>query len=93
MEEYLGLGLGASSFLHASSLQTREVRQYGARFTNTPYLPKYLNGETTHADTIELLQQSDFLIEKFFLGLMTDRGVQNTEEFTPVLISDYQEKL
>jgi coproporphyrinogen III oxidase-like Fe-S oxidoreductase len=55
MEEYVGLGLGASSFVD------------GKRFTNTPYLPKYLAGERTVEGSVQVVTEQDYLIEKFFL--------------------------
>lgn len=91
MENYLGLGLSASSFIRAdseyfgafvsssdfaslldsSASPQNDIR--GIRFTNTPYLPKYLEGERVAETSIEWLQESDYLIEKFFLALRTDR--------------------
>jgi hypothetical protein len=43
------------------------------RYTNTPYIPKYLQGETINPASLEKLQKSDYLIESFFLALRTDR--------------------
>ncbi|MDR2541542.1 MAG: radical SAM protein [Candidatus Peribacteria bacterium] len=80
MEEYLGLGLHASSFIG------------GVRFTNTPYLPKYLAGETVNTDTVQKLSEKDYLIEKFFLSLRTDRGIQDILEFKTVLAPDWEKK-
>jgi oxygen-independent coproporphyrinogen-3 oxidase len=81
MEEYLGLGLNASSFID------------GKRFTNTPYLPKYLAGETVNPESVQKLSKADYLIEKFFLALRTDRGVSDVSEFSSVLVAGYEEKL
>ena len=63
------------------------------RFTNTPYLPKYLSGETIDATSITPLSVSDDLIESFFLALRTDRGISNVQTFESVLVADYQKKL
>jgi coproporphyrinogen III oxidase-like Fe-S oxidoreductase len=94
MEEYLGLGLGASSLA---------PRPFGAaplaggntqwRWTNTPYLPKYLAGETIDENSLQELTEKDYLIEKFFLALRTDRGVSDISEFSSVLVAEYEEKL
>ena len=81
MENYLGFGLNASSFIKAGSPYfssfTKELQLSsdcsGVRFTNTPYLPKYLQGELINSESVEQMKKSDFLIEKFFLSLRTDR--------------------
>lgn len=61
MEEYLGLGLGASSFI------SRSPQEGLCRYTNTPYLPKYLAGERVVETSVQMLTEQDYLIEKFFL--------------------------
>jgi coproporphyrinogen III oxidase-like Fe-S oxidoreductase len=103
MENYLGLWLNASSFIRADSPYfgplTQQLKMMDAsnkeavRFTNTPYLPKYLSWERTNKESLEKLQKSDFLIEKFFLALRTDRGITDTSLFESVLIPKYKEKL
>jgi oxygen-independent coproporphyrinogen-3 oxidase len=85
MEEYLGLGLGASSLVRDEGVLTR--------CTTTPYLPKYLAGEWENPASKEVLTEKDYLIEKFFLGLRTDRGVKDISEFASVVVPDYEEKL
>ena len=39
------------------------------------------------------MNQQDYLIESFFLGLRTDRGVRNLENFVPILVPNYLEKI
>ena len=39
------------------------------------------------------MNEQDYLIESFFLGLRTDRGVRNLEHFTPILVQNYLEKI
>ncbi|MDR2190115.1 MAG: hypothetical protein LBP53_02785 [Candidatus Peribacteria bacterium] len=108
MENYLGLGLYASSFLRGDSvyfspwkekmqplfpsLETNETYT-GVRFTNTPYLPKYLTGERISAETVQWLSPMDMLIETFFLAIRTDRGIEDSTPFIPVLVADYEQKL
>ena len=39
------------------------------------------------------MNQQDYLIESFFLGLRTDRGVRNLEHFASMLVTNYLEKI
>ncbi|GHV23503.1 hypothetical protein FACS189428_7080 [Clostridia bacterium] len=94
MESYLGLGLGASSL----APRTFEAAPFAGgntqwRWTNTPYLPKYLAGETIDENSLQELTEKDYLIEKFFLSLRTDRGVSDVSEFSCVLVPEYEKKL
>lgn len=101
MENYLGLWLNASSFIRADSPYFKPLAEQlkitesieAIRFTNTPYLPKYLSWETINKESLEKLQKSDFLIESFFLALRTDRGILDISLFEPILIPNYKEKL
>lgn len=65
----------------------------GIRRTNTPYFPKYIWNEKLAESAIQQLSQSDYLIEKFFLSLRTDRWVNDIEKFKSVLVEDYTEKI
>ena len=67
MENYLGLGLNASSFIRAGSPYFETFAKefqlsldcLGVRFTNTPYLPKYLQGERTNSESVEQMKKSE----------------------------------
>ncbi|MDR0859753.1 MAG: hypothetical protein LBO09_01920 [Candidatus Peribacteria bacterium] len=102
MESYLGLGLGASSLAPRPFGAAPTVACTGRslaggntqwRWTNTPYLPKYLTGETIDENSLQELTEKDYLIEKFFLALRTDRGINDVSEFSSVLVPEYEEKL
>jgi len=100
MEDYLGLGVSASSFLSAKSPFYMEVAQFlqkegkgWLRFTNTPYFPKYLSDDFSQMKEIIPMEEKDFLIEKFFLGLRTDQGVKKLQGFEKVLVSNREEKI
>jgi oxygen-independent coproporphyrinogen-3 oxidase len=69
MEEYVGLGLGASSFVSQSPVVPLfpSYKEGLCRYTNTPYLPKYLAGERVVETSVQMLTKQDYLIEKFFL--------------------------
>ena len=65
----------------------------GIRRTNTPYFPKYIWNEKIAESEIKPLSHSDYLIEKFFLSLRTDRWIDDGEKFKSVLVDDYAEKI
>jgi oxygen-independent coproporphyrinogen-3 oxidase len=94
MEKYVGLGLGVSSLalcpLEMTPLSDGEALW---RYTNTPYLPKYLEGQTVEKSSLQQLTEEDELIETFFLGLRTDRGVSQLSAFSEVLIDAWKEKV
>ena len=103
MEDYLWLWLSASSFINAKSSYFENVCEkliwkpekdlYWIRWTNTPYLPKYISDEKLPDLSIQKMDKSDYLIESFFLWLRTDRWVADIAKFESVLIEDWQEKL
>ena len=64
------------------------------RFKNTISFDQYCKGDFLDPKAFEVLNQQDYLIESFFLGLITDRGVRNLEHFAPILvpITSYQEQ-
>ena len=63
------------------------------RRTNTPYFPKYIWDEKIAESEIKPLSHSDYLIEKFFLSLRTDKWIDDIEKFKSVLVDDYAEKI
>ena len=100
MENYLGLWLGASSFLakkmlNADFLSFSGISKTaeGLRFKNTSNFDSYCSGETIESTSFEALQEKDWLIEAFFLGLRTDRGIDELSQYTSILVPNYQEKL
>lgn len=92
MENYLGLGLNASSFLdedHAEKLE----KNTALRLTNTKNLTHYL--ESKRLDewaTIEMTHK-DYLIEKFFLNLRTNQWIKDILEFKEVLVPNHEIKI
>ena len=100
MESYLGLGLNSSSFLDAKLLSPEVLRalqtekaEAGLRFKNTLSMDEYLAGNWLNPTENQNLSEKDCLIEAFFLGLRTDRGISQLSRFEPVLVANYQEKL
>ena len=104
IEDYLWLWLSASSFINGKSsyfcvvkeklLWDKKIEDLSwIRRTNTPYFPKYIWNEKIAESEIKTLSHSDYLIEKFFLSLRTDRWIDDIEKFKSVLVEDYAEKI
>ena len=100
MENYLGLGLNASSFLKKKELNSEflsslglSTPEAGLRFKNTNNLENYCNKQFLDPSAFEPLSKKDYLIEEFFLGLRTDKGVPQLSKFTSLLIPHYEKKL
>lgn len=87
MGNYLGIGASAASF--APWGPTGQLH----RRTNTTNLRGYIKGHRMDEKSITPMREEDYLIEKFFLGLRTDRGVQDIEKFEKVLVADYKKKM
>lgn len=100
MENYLWLGLSASSFIRKDSPYFEWVKEKiwlkdeewlrWVRFTNTSYFPKYLWWESVSESSIQVMNEKDYLIESFFLWLRTDMWVKNVSEFSEVLVDNYE---
>ena len=72
MENYLGLGLAASSFLdkdHAEKLGKNTM----LRLTNTKNLNDYLTSKRLDETATIEMNSKDYLIEKFFLNFRTNQ--------------------
>ena len=80
MENYLGIGLSASSFVDKQ------------RRTNTKSLPEYLHTPYTQPETKKLTDE-DYQIESFFLGLRMRNGITDWKKYIPLLVPDYEQKL
>lgn len=100
MENYLGLGLNASSFLNKKELNSEFLSsleiptpEAGLRFKNTNNLENYCNKQFLDPTAFEPLNEKDYLIEEFFLGLRTDKGIDQLSKFKQLLIPHYEKKL
>ena len=75
--EYLGLGLGASSFLRLETVKQRKEKLpycQEVRFKNNSNLYTYLQGDFSYEEEIELSRR-EAMEEFFFLGLRRMKGV------------------
>ena len=78
MEPYIGLWLSASSFLG------------NKRWTNTGNIKQYLGWHRIDEQEVQVLSESDLLIEEFFLRLRTREWIANLEKFNAVLVPNYE---
>ena len=78
MEPYIGLWLSASSFFE------------NKRRTNTWDIKKYIDGNRVDEKEVQIMNESDLLIEEFFLRLRTSEGIADISKFTPLLVSNHE---
>ena len=81
MEPYFGLWLSASSFFG------------NKRWTNTTDIKQYLEWHRIDEKEVHVLNESDILIEEFFLRLRTREGIVDIEKFNSVLVPNYESLL
>lgn len=87
--EYLGLGLGASSYLYPNSPFLQKEKElgndlYGIRFKNTPDFIEYNKKpyvSILNREEVETQGKKDTMEEFMFLGLRLTKGVDKNEFF------------
>ena len=77
-DPYLWLWLSAASLLN------------NKRRTNTWDIKEYLEGEWVDEKEVQALNESDILIEDFFLRLRTRDGIADLSKYTLVLVPNYE---
>ncbi len=100
MENYLWLGLSASSFFNKQSIENNgeaferfniwAFQPFGLRRTNTVNMQDYLQGKRVDEQQVQSLNESDLLIEEFFLRLRTREWIADLGKFKNVLIANYE---
>lgn len=102
MENYIGIGVSASSFINChSEAKLKNINLYPSlcsgwqslRWTNTDSIDEYIKWNRNDKSKIIKLTEKDFLIEKFFLRMRTNEWIQNLNEFKNVLIPNYEEQI
>ena len=78
MEPYIGVWVSASSFFG------------NKRWTNTPNMKDYMEWNRKDESKVQTLNESDLLIEEFFLRLRTHEGIANISKFTSALVPHYE---
>ncbi len=100
MENYIWLWVAWSSFLNSNIPNYQkiiktinpdfDINNKWIRFTNTQNITDYINWKIIDPNNIQILNDDDYLIEKFFLWLRTDQWIDNIDEFTNILVPNYQ---
>lgn len=101
MEDYLGIGLNSSSFFNKKKLTPQLLSSLGIpnfkwealRFKNTLNFDQYNKGNFLDKNAFEILNQKDYLIESFFLGLRTDHGVYGVSKYGDILVHNFLDKI
>lgn len=106
MWNYIWLWINSSSFLKWKYLEKiiknlennwrlniEDWKLNWVRFTNTTSWDKYNNWEYIDKEKTILLTDKDYKIEQFFLWLRTINWVENIDDYSGVLVSNYKEKI
>ena len=99
MQNYIWLWVSWSSFLNSDIENYQEIikkinpdfdtQNKWIRFTNTQSISEYINWNFIDPKNIQILNEDDYLIEKFFLNLRTDQWLKDINEFKSVLVKNY----
>jgi coproporphyrinogen III oxidase-like Fe-S oxidoreductase len=103
MENYLWLGVSASSFFNQQWITNNPalferfnvstLQPSGFRRTNTANIKQYLEKKWIDEKEVHVLNTSDLLIEEFFLRLRTREGIADISKFIPLLVPTHQSLL
>lgn len=102
MQNYLWIWLSASSFLRSdfeffwnvckeNDVDEKDI--FGLRWTNSKDLVDYLWKWNKNFFEKNIIKESDFLIESFFLALRTDLWISDLSKYNEILIDNYQSLL
>lgn len=99
MENYIGVGTSASSFVDFDTLP--EIRRHitdntacrAARRTNTKAITDYIKWNYVDPKKLENMTEQDYRIEKVFLALRTQAGVENISTYSDLFVKDREKKL
>lgn len=102
MEPYIGLWLSASSFLPMQNVECRMQKifinserwtlnsEFWTRWTNTWDIKQYIEWNRIDEKEVQSLNESDLLIEEFFLRLRTREGIADISKYIPLLVPTYE---
>ena len=99
MENYIGVGTSASSFIDFAVMPemrthiTTDASCRSARRTNTKVITEYMKWNHTDAKSLENMAEQDYRIEKAFLALRTQAGIEDVSWYTDLFVADREEKL
>lgn len=99
MQDYIWFGTSASSFIANPSYKLKKYLNISqdssaVRRTNTVKIADYVSWKKiVDQETVHNLTDKDLLIEEFFLSLRTDRWVEDTSKYNPILVPDFDKKI
>lgn len=100
MQNYLGLGLSASSFIRSYSdffgniCENHWVKNDNLKWlrrTNSKSLNEYISDPYNNLYEKTEIKESDFLIEEFFLALRTDLWITDLGKYESILLDNYHD--
>ena len=99
MENYIGIGTSASSFIDFTTLPdlrrhiTTDESCRAARWTNTKVITDYMKWNYIDTKTLENMTEQDYRIEKVFLALRTQAGIEDVSQYADLFVADREKKL
>lgn len=99
MENYIGVGTSASSFIDFTTLPdlhrhiTTDESCRAARWTNTKVITDYMKWNYIDTKTLENMTEQDYRIEKVFLALRTQAGIEDVSQYADLFVADRETKL
>jgi len=99
MENYIGVGTSAASFIDLRTLPdlrkhiTENEDAVAVRRTNTKVIGDYMKGKYTDPKKLENMTEQDYRIEKVFLALRTQAGIEHVSQYTNLFVVDREKKL
>ncbi len=99
MENYIGVGTSAASFVDLRTLPdlrkhiTEDADAVAVRRANTKVIADYMKGNYTDSKKLENMTEQDYRIEKVFLALRTQAGIENVSEYADLFVTDREKKV
>lgn len=87
IKKYTWLNNSESYILNSPLSRTSK---FWTRWTNTWDIKKYIEGTRIDESTVHIMNESDILIEEFFLRLRTREGIADLSKFIPLLVPNHQ---
>lgn len=99
MENYIGVGTSAASFIDLQKIPdlrrhiTDDEDAIAVRRANTKVIADYIKGKYVDQKTLENMTDQDYRIEKVFLALRTQAGIEGVSVYTDLFIPDREKKI
>jgi oxygen-independent coproporphyrinogen III oxidase len=99
MENYIGVGTSAASFIDLQKMPdlrrhiTDDQDAIAVRRTNTKVIADYIKGKYIDPKTLENMTDQDYRIEKVFLALRTQAGIEQVSAYADLFVPDREKKV